>query len=104
MKRILYIHHGGGLGGAPLSLLYLLKQLDRSRYEPIVVTLRPGEVVDLYRSEGIEVCVQPGIDDFSHTTLAWDGGRSLRRRWVQRGRASRLCGTSASRWREAIWA
>ncbi|GEM_PF-6522728 len=42
MKHILYIHHGGGLGGAPLSLLYLLQQLDRSRYEPIVLTLRPA--------------------------------------------------------------
>ena len=42
MKRILYIHHGGGLGGAPLSLLYLLKQIDRNRYEPIVLTLKPG--------------------------------------------------------------
>ena len=87
MKRILYIHHGGGLGGAPLSLLYLLKQLDRSRYEPIVVTLRPGEVVDLYRSEGIEVCVQPGIDDFSHTTLEWYGGRAL---WRLPGKLLRI--------------
>ena len=27
MKRILYVHHGGTVGGAPLSLLYLLQQL-----------------------------------------------------------------------------
>jgi glycosyltransferase involved in cell wall biosynthesis len=75
MKRILYIHHGGGIGGAPLSLLYLLQQLDRSRYEPVVVTLKPGPVVDLYRAEGIETHVEPGISDFSHTTLEWYGGR-----------------------------
>lgn len=75
LKRILYLHHGGGIGGAPLSLLYLLQQLNRARYEPVVVTLKPGPVVDLYREEGIETHVEPGISDFSHTTLEWYGGR-----------------------------
>jgi len=75
VKRILYFHHGGGIGGAPLSLLYLLQRLDRSRYEPVVVTLKPGPVVDLFRSAGIETHIEPGISDFSHTTLEWYGGR-----------------------------
>jgi glycosyltransferase involved in cell wall biosynthesis len=75
MKRILYIHHGGGLGGAPLSLLYLLQHLDRLQYTPIVATLKAGPVVDLYRAEGIETIVEPGISDFSHTNLEWYGGR-----------------------------
>lgn len=77
MQRILYIHHGGGIGGAPLSLLYLLRQLDRSRYEPIVVTLRPGPVVALYQAEGIETHIAPHISDFSHTTLEWYGESDL---------------------------
>ncbi|HLF02164.1 MAG TPA: glycosyltransferase family 4 protein, partial [Anaerolineales bacterium] len=77
MHRILYLHHGGGLGGAPLSLLYLLQQLDRSRYEPIVLTLKPGPVVDLYRSHGIETYVAQGIADFSHTELEWYSGATL---------------------------
>ncbi len=83
MKRILYIHHGGGLGGAPLSLLYLLKQIDHARYEPIVLTLKPGPVVDLYRAEGIETHVAQGIADFSHTELEWYGGYDLWRLPVQ---------------------
>jgi glycosyltransferase involved in cell wall biosynthesis len=77
LKHILYIHHGGGLGGAPLSLLYLLKQLDRTRYEPIVLTLRSGPVVDLYRAEGIETHVAEGLYDFSHTELEWYGRHEL---------------------------
>jgi glycosyltransferase involved in cell wall biosynthesis len=77
MNRILYIHHGGGLGGAPMSLLYLLKQLDRSRYEPVVLTLREGPVVDLYRKEGIETHVAQGIYDFSHTELESYSGIQL---------------------------
>lgn len=86
MIRILYLHHGGGLGGAPLSLLYLLKQLDRSRYEPIVLTLKPGPVVDLYRSLGVETHVAPDIADFSHTELEWYGGADLWRLPIQTAR------------------
>ncbi|NDJ51538.1 MAG: glycosyltransferase family 4 protein [Chloroflexi bacterium] len=77
MKRILYVHHAGGIGGAPLSLLFLLQKLDRSRFEPMVITLKPGPVVDLYRGEGIETQVEPRISDFSHTELEWYGGRDL---------------------------
>lgn len=87
MKRILYIHHGGGIGGAPLSLLYLIRQLDRALYEPVVVTLRPGPVVGLYRAEGVETHVAQGIDDFSHTTLEWYGGRDL---WRLPGKLLRI--------------
>lgn len=35
-KKILYLHHGGGQGGAPQSLIYLIKKLDREKYEPII--------------------------------------------------------------------
>jgi glycosyltransferase involved in cell wall biosynthesis len=87
MKSILYIHHGGGIGGAPLSLLYLLQQLDRSRFKPVVVTLRPGPMVDLYRAEGIEAHVEPGISDFSHTNLEWYGRREW---WRLPGKLLRL--------------
>ena len=98
MKRILYIHHGGGIGGAPLSLLYLLRQLDRHRFEPIVVTLKPGPVVDLYRAEGIETHVETGISDFSHTNLEWYGGREW---WRLPGKVLRIV-PSIMRTREVI--
>jgi glycosyltransferase involved in cell wall biosynthesis len=75
VRKVLYFHHGGAIGGAPLSLLYLLRQLDRARYTPVVITTRPGPVVDLYQSEGIETYVASDlagrIDDFSHTNLVW---------------------------------
>lgn len=87
MKRILYVHHAGGIGGAPLSLLYLLQQLDRARYEPVVVTLKDGPAVELYRNEGIETYVAPGISDFSHTTLESYSGVDL---WRLPGKLARL--------------
>jgi glycosyltransferase involved in cell wall biosynthesis len=87
MKRILYIHHGGRMGGgAPLSLLYLLNQLDRQRYQPVVLTLRPGSVVEAYRAQGIETHVAQGIADFSHTELEWYGGPDLWRLPLQLAR------------------
>ena len=77
MRRVVYFHHGGAIGGAPLSLLYLLRQIDRSVYAPLVVALRPGPAVDRFRAEGIETHVAQGVWDFSHTTLEWYGGGDL---------------------------
>jgi glycosyltransferase involved in cell wall biosynthesis/ubiquinone/menaquinone biosynthesis C-methylase UbiE len=72
-KRILYVHHGAEIGGAPLSLLFLIEKIDRTRYEPIVVFLQQGSVVDLFREHGIEVHVNQKIKDYSHTTGVWYG-------------------------------
>jgi glycosyltransferase involved in cell wall biosynthesis len=77
MKRILYIHHGGTLGGAPLSLLFLLKQLDRTHYEPHVLMTREGAAVELYRQARIPVTIAPDLSDFSHTELVWYGNALL---------------------------
>lgn len=83
LKRILYIHHGGNVGGAPLSLLYLLQQLDRTLYDPVVLCTSDGPVVERFRAEGIETHVSNGFSDFSHTELVWYGGKLL---WQLPGR------------------
>lgn len=72
-RRVLYVHHGIGIGGAPLSLLFLIEKIDRTRYEPIVLFLYDSIVVDLYRKHGIEVCVNSQISEYSHTNLVWYG-------------------------------
>lgn len=74
-RRVLYFHHGGAIGGAPLSLLYLLEHLDRAAYEPFVIVLKPGPVAKLFRDAGIETRVTNDIFDFSHTELEWYGQR-----------------------------
>ncbi len=70
-KKILYIHHGKGLGGAPLSLLYLIQNLDKEKYHPLVLFLQDSQVVDLYKSKGIEVFGPLNLYDFSHTKICW---------------------------------
>jgi len=67
---VIYVHHESALGGAPLSLLYLLRKLDRSRYSPHVICLKEGAAADLYRKEGLPVRVISG-PDLSHTNLVW---------------------------------
>ena len=68
--KILYIHHGIGIGGAPLSLLYLIQKMDRSKYYPMVLCIYDSEVVDIFRKEGIETYVAKNMTCFSHTTGA----------------------------------
>lgn len=70
-KRVLYIHHGKGLGGAPLSLLYLIKSLDRTHYDPLVLFLHDSDAFTLYKQQGIEVYGPVNRYDFSHTKIWW---------------------------------
>lgn len=71
VKKILYVHHGKGLGGAPLSLLYLIKNLDHNKFKPIVLFLYDSEIIDLYKKNNIEV-VGPILEhDFAHTKIWW---------------------------------
>ena len=70
-RRIVYVHHGKGIGGAPLSLLYLIRGLDRDAYTPSVLCLHESEASEMYRREGIETEVLRGVRDFSHTNVLW---------------------------------
>ncbi len=71
MKKILYIHHGVGIGGAPISLLNLIKPLDRTKYHPIILFLFESPAIDLFRNAGIEVLGPVNYSDFSHTKIWW---------------------------------
>jgi len=71
--RILYIHGDAGIGGAPLSLLFLIQKLDRRRYQPMVLCLRDGSAAQLYRDEGVPTYIGRAIRTFSHTQLSWYG-------------------------------
>ncbi len=87
MKRILYIHHGSAIGGAPLSLLYLIENLDRKRFKPVVLISLDGPATDLFRNADIETHVAPEFTDFSHTDLVWYGGNLL---WQLPGKVARF--------------
>lgn len=70
-KKILYIHHGKGLGGAPLSLLYLIENLDKNKYIPEVLFLHDSDAFSLYKSKNIKTYGPINLMDFSHTKIFW---------------------------------
>ena len=66
---ILFVHHRSELGGAPESLSYLIRELDRDRFEPHVYC-PPGPAADLFREAGAivhtgAVAGFPGADSIS---------------------------------------
>ena len=70
-KKILYVHHGKGLGGAPISLLTLIKGLDFTKYQPLVIFLYDSTAMELFKNAGIEVLGPINLSDFSHTEVYW---------------------------------
>lgn len=70
MKRILYVQHAGALGGSCVSMMYMLRTLDRARFEPVVALARPSrEVREFYESAGFETVAWP-LPLFDHSTTA----------------------------------
>jgi glycosyltransferase involved in cell wall biosynthesis len=51
--RLLAVHHGGGIGGAPVSLLKLLAALDRAEFSPHAVFTEAGEVTTYAQQLGV---------------------------------------------------
>ena len=61
---ILFVHHRRELGGAPESLAYLIRRLDRARFEPHVF-VPEGPAAELFRTAGAEI--HPGtVAAFTH--------------------------------------
>ncbi|PWB24555.1 glycosyltransferase family 4 protein [Flavobacterium sp. HTF] len=56
-KKILYIHHGGAMGGAPKSVFYLIDSIDKSKYDVIIWVMRNGPVVPMFQKLGIPVLI-----------------------------------------------
>jgi len=70
--KILFIHHGKGIGGAPLSLLYLVEGLLKTTYKPLVVFLHDSDAMTLFKKKNIPIRPQPiNRYDFSHTKIWW---------------------------------
>jgi glycosyltransferase involved in cell wall biosynthesis len=80
---ILYVHHRPELGGAPRSLYYLLKGLDRERFDPHVYC-PPGPVTTLFREAGATVHEGP-VAAFTHIWASSYRGR----RWLMLGAEGR---------------
>ena len=59
MQRIMYLSRGGNIGGSQRQLYHVIKNLDRSRFEPVVVCKKDGESADQLRSAQIPTHITP---------------------------------------------
>jgi glycosyltransferase involved in cell wall biosynthesis len=73
---VLFVHHRSELGGAPESLSYLIRELDRERFEPHVYC-PPGPAADLFREAGATVHTG-AVAGFTHIWASTYRGR----RWL----------------------
>ncbi len=55
--RVLYVDTAPTAGGSVVSLYELLRKLDRSRYEPVVLSYTPHPYVDNFRALGVDMIV-----------------------------------------------
>ncbi|MFZ6011462.1 MAG: hypothetical protein ACOYXT_14025, partial [Bacteroidota bacterium] len=65
--RILFVHHFSGMGGATMSLFYIIEKLDPGIFEVEVLFLDgEGAGVKYYREHGIKTHLLPGISLYPH--------------------------------------
>src|SRR5438876_11671236 len=74
--KVLYVHHRSELGGAPTSLSYLVRELDRDRFEPHIYC-PGGPAAELFRESGAIVHTGP-VAGFTHIWASTYRGR----RWL----------------------
>jgi glycosyltransferase involved in cell wall biosynthesis len=60
-RRILHVHNGTDIYGSGRMLLRWLKNLDRRRFDPLVVLPGDGLLKNLIEAEGIEVVLHPRL-------------------------------------------
>lgn len=68
-KKILFIHHAGGFGGAPKSMSYVIKNIDKSKFEPMLINIEAGPINDFFKKLPIELRLVNGIRPFHGSTV-----------------------------------
>ena len=62
MIKILYIFHVSNYGGGSLCLLNIVKELDKEKYEPIVLLKEWGPLCDDLKKVGATILIEPSIN------------------------------------------
>lgn len=68
-QKILYVHHAGGFGGAPKSMGYIIKDLDRNKYIPSLLNIEEGPINEFFKNQGIELFKMKGARPFHGSTV-----------------------------------
>ncbi|MBI4319133.1 MAG: glycosyltransferase [Chloroflexi bacterium] len=97
-RRVLYVEKASGVGGSTVGLHRLAANLDRARYQPIVLFYGPNQYVPQFVAQGLQVIVlgQNGAERAKSGTRTWKNSalvRTLKRlSWVRRAYcAAKIC-------------
>ncbi len=86
-KKVLFVHHGTGMGGAPQLLLRILQHIDTNKYVPIVWCIRRSSASELFEEHGISVIYDENVIPFLHISDGFYGfgrpHRVLKMLWGQ---------------------
>jgi glycosyltransferase involved in cell wall biosynthesis len=74
-KKVLYVHHGSGLGGAPISLSFLLDCIDESKIKAELLCIFRGPVLKVFEDKKAEMIIEDKIFPFHGSTVS---GMSLK--------------------------
>lgn len=74
MKSILFVYHASNIGGGTYCLLNILKEIDRTKYEPIVLLRTDGDLVKEIRALSIEVFFMPSMTLVPYNRSYWERG------------------------------
>lgn len=72
MKKILFVHHVSLIGGASYCLLSIIKELDRSVYEPVVLLRSNGPLVDELDKIKVKVIYCPTLWCYPYNKSLFD--------------------------------
>lgn len=62
MHKILYVSHTSEIAGAEMSLLYILKDIDRKKFIPVTVLTENGPLAERLRNMGIKIYMTPLVN------------------------------------------
>lgn len=81
MKKVLFVYHASNIGGGTYCLLNILREIDREKYEPIVMLRTDGDLVKEIKALGIGVFFMPSMTlvPYNKSLWNWKTIRSYRR-------------------------
>ena len=74
-KKILFVHHGSGMGGAPQLLLKFILRLDLQKFEPVIWCIRQSSASKMFVEHGFKVIINTQACPFLHISDGFYGFR-----------------------------
>ncbi|MBW4360341.1 glycosyltransferase family 4 protein [Flavobacterium taihuense] len=79
---ILYVHHAGGFGGAPKSMGFIIKDLDKSKFYPVLVNIEDGPINEFFETLPVKLIKVNGIKPFHGSTVVEKDWKLFLRNWI----------------------